>query len=139
MPAEMTGQLPDVCRPCDGMHACARALQAVRKRSVMARDVLPEEVFTRLRGVLFFSANFLVTRNKLTFRDNLQELLAAATPGRARRSHASNQLHGIFFFCLQWTFYRQRSQIPSPAADIRTKDQGQNQDCLSLSLCFQQT
>ncbi len=35
----------------------------------------------RLRGSLFFGPAFLVTRNKLTFRDNLQELLASSSPG----------------------------------------------------------
>ena len=56
--------------------------QAVRaKRSSSGKDALPDEAFMRLRGTLFFGPAFLVTRNKLTFRDNLQELLAAASPG----------------------------------------------------------
>lgn len=55
--------------------------QAVRvKRNSASRDALPDEAFMRLRGSLFFGPAFLVTRNKLTFRDNLQELLAAASP-----------------------------------------------------------
>ena len=54
-------------------------LQAVRtKRGAAARDIIPDESFLRLRGALFFGPGFLVTRNKLTFRDNLQELLASA-------------------------------------------------------------
>ena len=58
------------------------ALQAVRdKRTPSAKDKLPEEVFLRLRGSLFFGPSFLVTRNKLSFRDNLQQLLADASPG----------------------------------------------------------
>jgi len=42
---------------------------------------MPDEVFLRLRGSLFFGPEFRVTRNKLSFRDNLQELLATANPG----------------------------------------------------------
>lgn len=53
--------------------------QAARnRRTAAARDSLPDEVFLRLRGSLFFGPNFLVTRNKLSFRDNLQQLLANA-------------------------------------------------------------
>ena len=48
------------------------------------KDALPDEAFLRLRGTLFFGSAFLVTRNKLTFRDNLQQLLASATPGDCR-------------------------------------------------------
>lgn len=56
--------------------------QAVRaKRTAAARDALPDEAFARVRGALFFGPAFRVTRNKLTFRDNLAELLAAASPG----------------------------------------------------------
>eukprot|EP00873_Tetraselmis_striata_P016358 jgi/Tetstr1/436622/TSEL_025418.t1 len=56
-------------------------IEATRaKRSAAARDILPDEVFSRLRGALFFGPNFLVTRNKLNFRDNLQDLLAGALP-----------------------------------------------------------
>lgn len=58
--------------------------QAVRsKRGAAAKDVIPDDSFLRLRGALFFGASFLVTRNKLTFRDNLQELLAAAVPSKS--------------------------------------------------------
>lgn len=46
------------------------------------QDILPDEAFRRLRGALFFGPAFRVTRNKLLFRDNLQELLATAVPGR---------------------------------------------------------
>ena len=42
---------------------------------------MPDEAFRRLRGALFFGPAFRVTRNKLLFRDNLQELLATAVPG----------------------------------------------------------
>lgn len=42
------------------------------------KDVIPDECFLRLRGALFFGPSFLVTRNKLTFRDNLQQLLLTA-------------------------------------------------------------
>ena len=57
-------------------------VQTVRvKRSSATRDALPDEAFLRLRGSLFFGPAFLVTRNKLTFRDNLQELLASSSPG----------------------------------------------------------
>lgn len=57
-------------------------MQAVRtKRSAASKDTLPDEVFHRIRGALFFGPGFKVTRNKLLFRDNLQELLAAAVPG----------------------------------------------------------
>ncbi|KAL0055144.1 hypothetical protein WJX82_007626 [Trebouxia sp. C0006] len=57
-------------------------VQAVRtKRSAASKDTLPDEVFHRIRGALFFGPGFKVTRNKLLFRDNLQELLAAAVPG----------------------------------------------------------
>ena len=50
------------------------------KRGAAAKDVIPDESFLRLRGALFFGPGFLVTRNKLTFRDNLQELLRTAVP-----------------------------------------------------------
>eukprot|EP00884_Botryococcus_braunii_P005311 jgi/Botrbrau1/14781/Bobra.0284s0014.2 len=55
-------------------------VEAVRtKRSAAVRDALPDEVFCRIRGALFFGPEFLVTRNKLSFRDNLNELLQHAT------------------------------------------------------------
>ncbi len=44
------------------------------------RDKLPDEVFLRLRGALFFGPGFKVTRNKLNFRDKIAELLATAIP-----------------------------------------------------------
>ena len=68
-----------------GIISTKRALcqQAVRdRRAGAAKDRLPDEVFLRLRGSLFFGPSFLVTRNKLTFRDNLQQLLADASPGK---------------------------------------------------------
>lgn len=40
-------------------------------RSAAARDVLPDACFSRIRGMLFFGPAFRVTRNKLSFRDNL--------------------------------------------------------------------
>ena len=45
------------------------------------QDTIPDEAFRRLRGALFFGPAFRVTRNKLLFRDNLGEALAAAVPG----------------------------------------------------------
>ena len=66
---------------CSSMWLAAR-VQAVRqKRGAAGRDALPDEVFGRLRGALFLGPSFQVTRNKLLFRDNLPELLAAAVPG----------------------------------------------------------
>ncbi len=64
-----------------GYTLCCQAARAKNRRTA-AKDRLPDEVFLRLRGSLFFGPSFLVTRNKLTFRDNLQQLLADATPGR---------------------------------------------------------
>lgn len=55
------------------------------KRTAATRDALPDEAFARVRGALFFGPAFRVTRNKLTFRDNLAELLAAASPGAVQR------------------------------------------------------
>jgi len=64
------------------LNAACCNMQAVRtKRSAASKDTLPDEVFHRIRGALFFGPGFKVTRNKLLFRDNLQELLAAAVPG----------------------------------------------------------
>ena len=57
----------------DAVRARARAAGGA------ARDAVPDEVFGRLRGALFFGPAWLVTRNKLTFRDDLRGLLAAAT------------------------------------------------------------
>ena len=60
----------------------ARRVQALRaKKGGAARDKLPPEVFLRLRGSLFFGNSFKVTRNKLSFRENLEELLAGASHG----------------------------------------------------------
>jgi hypothetical protein len=50
------------------------------KRSGRAQDVLPDECFNRLRGMLFFGPSFRVTRNKLSFRDDLHSLLESAAP-----------------------------------------------------------
>lgn len=68
-------------------------MQAVRqKRGAAGRDALPDEVFGRLRGALFLGPSFQVTRNKLLFRDNLPELLAAAVPGELASSYHALQL-----------------------------------------------
>ena len=76
---------------CSSMHLAAR-MQAVRqKRGAAGRDALPDEVFGRLRGALFLGPSFQVTRNKLLFRDNLPELLAAAVPGELASSHHALQ------------------------------------------------
>jgi hypothetical protein len=50
----------------------------LRRRA--GKDAVPDDVFRRLRGALFFGPGWRVTRNKLMFRDNLQQALAAATP-----------------------------------------------------------
>ena len=50
------------------------------RRGGGARDALPDDAFARVRGALFFGPGFRVTRNKLTFRDDLPRLLAAAAP-----------------------------------------------------------
>ena len=63
------------------------------KRSAASKDTLPDEVFMRIRGALFFGAGFKVTRNKLLFRDNLQELLAAAVPGEQPHFHSRPSYH----------------------------------------------
>lgn len=51
-----------------------------RKRNAKMKDLIPDEVFNRLRGALFFGPSFKVTRNKLLFRDNLETLLLDAVP-----------------------------------------------------------
>lgn len=69
-------------RICPTSADCLPLVQAARaKRSAARKDTLPDEAFSRLKGALFFGPGFKVTRNKLLFRDNLQELLAAAVPG----------------------------------------------------------
>ncbi|PNW82785.1 hypothetical protein CHLRE_06g294050v5 [Chlamydomonas reinhardtii] len=57
------------------------AVRAKLRGSASGKDYVPDEVFRRIRGALFFGPAWRVTRNKLTFRDPLQQLLAAATPG----------------------------------------------------------
>ena len=42
------------------------------------RDKIPPECHGRLWGLLFFGHQFRVTRNKLSFRDNLEDLLMEA-------------------------------------------------------------
>ncbi|GIL94923.1 hypothetical protein Vretimale_1033 [Volvox reticuliferus] len=56
------------------------ALRTKLRGSSSGKDYLPDDVFGRIRGALFFGPAWRVTRNKLTFRDPLSELLAAATP-----------------------------------------------------------
>ena len=41
------------------------------------------QVYRRLRGTLFFGPGFAVTKNKLTFCDALDQILAEAKPGAA--------------------------------------------------------
>ena len=53
-------------------------------RSAGQKDQLPDECFRRLRGMLFFGPSFRVTRNKLSFRDNLGERPADETPSTDR-------------------------------------------------------
>ena len=49
-------------------------IEAVRgRRGAAARDALPDAAFARVRGALFLGPRFEVTRNKLTFRDDLQQ------------------------------------------------------------------
>ena len=72
-------------------------IEAVRcRRSASARDALPDAVFARLRGALFFGPDFLVTRNKLTFRDDLGVLLSAASPANEARAAAGGGLDRRF-------------------------------------------
>ncbi|EFJ52379.1 hypothetical protein VOLCADRAFT_86759 [Volvox carteri f. nagariensis] len=56
------------------------ALRSKMRGSSSGKDYLPDEVFGRIRGALFFGPAWRVTRNKLTFRDPLPELLATAIP-----------------------------------------------------------
>lgn len=70
---------------CHDSLVCVQMVRA--KRTAANKDTLPDEVFQRIRGALFFGAGFKVTRNKLLFRDNLQELLAASVPGQAHSRH----------------------------------------------------
>ncbi|GLC56261.1 hypothetical protein PLESTB_001085700 [Pleodorina starrii] len=56
------------------------ALRTKLRGSSSGKDYLPDDVFGRIRGALFFGPAWRVTRNKLTFRDPLPELLATATP-----------------------------------------------------------
>lgn len=69
------------------LRAClALCPQVLRSKKWGAlRDKLPDEVFLRLRGALFFGPGFKVTRNKLNFRDKIAELLATAI----HRTHPS--------------------------------------------------
>jgi len=53
-----------------------------KSRSAQDKDELPDEVSRRLRGQLFFGPALLPTRNKLSFRDHLPNLLPTAKPER---------------------------------------------------------
>jgi len=58
------------------------------------------QVYRRLRGTLFFGSGFAVTKNKLTFCDALDQILAEAKPGAVTptaesRSRSKMQLHEI--------------------------------------------
>ena len=53
-------------------------------QSRLHADDIPDAVFLRIRGALFLGPAFGVTRNKLTFRDNIAELLKDA-PAKDRR------------------------------------------------------
>ncbi|GFR47073.1 hypothetical protein Agub_g8760, partial [Astrephomene gubernaculifera] len=53
-------------------------LRTKMRSSTSGKDYLPDDVFGRIRGALFFGPAWRVTRNKLTFRDSLPELLASA-------------------------------------------------------------
>ena len=81
-----------------GFLHCVQAVRA--KRSAASKDMLPDEVFQRIRGALFFGAGFKVTRNKLLFRDNLQELLAAAVPGATHLSSVADYVTCVMTYSL---------------------------------------
>lgn len=70
----------------------SQAMQTVKNKMDAAsavQDSVPDRAFLRLRGALFFGPRFLVTRDKLTFQDNLQECLAIAVPSQSPQiSHA---------------------------------------------------
>ena len=50
-------------------------------RSAANRDKLPDEAFLRLRGMLFFGPAFMVTANKLTFREDIKQTLTTVAKG----------------------------------------------------------
>lgn len=65
-----------------GMGNCEDHACAVRSCLLPSCPIPPEWCTDNPhRGALFFGPAWRVTRNKLTFRDPLQQLLAAATPG----------------------------------------------------------
>ena len=49
-----------------------------QKQTTKTRDKIPPEVANRIWGCLFFGPEFRVTRNKLSFRDNLEDLLCSS-------------------------------------------------------------
>lgn len=57
---------------------------------VCALSLFPHQP-PRYRGALFFGPGWRVTRNKLTFRDNLQQLLADAVPSACARAPRRDQ------------------------------------------------
>ena len=73
-PAPLQGSVaetPEVLNSNSGPHKTARlSIHAV-------------QVYRRLRGTLFFGPGFAVTKNKLTFCDALDQILADAKPGAA--------------------------------------------------------
>ena len=71
------------CRVANSLRLCP--FPRGPPRLLRPQDTVPDEAFSRLRGTLFFGPAFRVTRNKLLFRDNLPEVLAAAVPGTAGR------------------------------------------------------
>ena len=82
------------------------------KRSAAARDSLPDEAFGRVRGALFFGPAFRVTRNKLTFRDNLAELLAAASPGARLPARRKAPVQSPATCCMPVCHAREQARAP---------------------------
>ena len=54
------------------------ALWHKHSKSTNMKDRIPGEAFSRIWGCLFFGPEFHVTRNKLSFRDRLEDLLGAS-------------------------------------------------------------
>lgn len=68
-------------------------MQTVKsKGDGVGKEAIPDQAFMRLRGALFFGADFAVTRNRVTFQESLEELLATAVPGRLPLSLAITRL-----------------------------------------------
>ena len=49
-----------------------------QRQGTYMKDKIPPEVVNRIWGCLFFGPEFRVTRNKLSFRDNLEDLLCSS-------------------------------------------------------------